>query len=127
MARAKSNNSRNMSQAGDNMPKMINVYLSDEDKASIKSNVPPMKDMIDWLEEMTSDNYKITISYDDTTDCFSVFLIGKENQVNNAGLMLASYAPSFIGALAVARFKHEVHFDRIWSSKTPANNANSWR
>jgi len=109
------------------MPTIVNINLSDEQKLHIKSNVPPMKTLWEQVELWTADHYKMTISFDDTTDCYAVYLIGKEDQSTNAGLMLAGYAPTLSGAVAVLMFKHHLVSNGDWESITQANNPNSWR
>jgi len=112
---------------GANMPEMINCHLSDEQKAAVKANIPPVKTLLEAIEEWCADHYKLTISFDDSTDCYSVFLIGKEDQATNAGLMLSAYAPVLNGALAMLLFKHQHVLQGDWGVHSAGNNGNNWR
>jgi len=109
------------------MPEIVNVNLSDEQKMLIKSNVPALKALWEAVEDWTADNYKVTLSYDDQTDCHAVYLIGKDNQAVNAGMMLAGYAPTLSGAIAVLLYKHQVVCEGDWGKRSQANNEKSRR
>lgn len=127
MPRAKKPLNQRSSNGDSGMPTIVNVNLSDEQKMLIKSNVPAMKALWEAVEEWTADNYKMTVSYDDTTDCYAVYLIGKGEQTTNAGMMLAGYAPTLSGAIAVLLYKHQVVCEGDWGKRSQANNENAWR
>jgi len=126
MPRAK-NQSRTTSQGGNSMPDMINCNLSDDQKATIKANIPTIKVLMEFVEESLADNYKITLSYDYTTDCYSVYMIGKPTQAVNSNLMLSAHAPVVNGALALVMFKHQVALNHDWNAMSQGNNGNNWR
>jgi len=115
-------------QTGTNkMPDFVNCNLTDDQKDFVKANVLPLKELFDQLDDLVADNYKITMSYDDQTDCYSVFMIGKDNQTINNGLMLSAYAPILSGALSLLLFKHFTVLKEDWVKHTQGNNPASWR
>jgi len=127
MPRAKKQ-SNNSSQGGDNaMPVFVNCQMTDEQKAFVKANLPSVVEVLTQVEELLADNYKITLSFDANTDCFSAFLIGKPEQAYNSGLMLSAYAPVFIGAIAMLMYKHFTVLGEDWPSKSQGNNPAAWR
>ena len=116
------------SASGDNgMPTFVNVNLSDEQKAFVKGNLPSVVEVLDKIEDLLADNYKLTVSFDDTTDCYAAYLIGKDNQVTNAGLMLSAYAPVLMGVFAMLLYKHYTVLQEDWTGHTRANTAQAWR
>jgi len=124
----KANNSKSASQSGGNgFPTAINCNLSDEQKSFCKANILGVTELLSRMEDLLADNYKITLSYDDTTDCYAVYLIGKDNQVANPGMMLSAYAPVLTGCLTVLLYKHVNVLHEDWSGHSQANNSNSWR
>lgn len=127
MPRTKRQSSSPSSSGANNMPEFVRCELSDDQKAFVKANIPALTVIFEQLEELVADNYKLTISYDDTADCYSAFLIGKENQVSNAGYMLSAYAPVLNGCLALLLYKHFTVLKQEWGGKAGKTSENSWR
>lgn len=127
MPRKKSISNNSQQTGGNSMPEFVRCELSDEQKGFIKSNLPSIVELVGQLEDLLADHYKLTISFDESTDCYAAYLIGKEGQAVNGGLMLSAFAPVFTGALAVLMYKHFTVLKEDWPSRSQSNNPASWR
>lgn len=120
--------SNSASKSGDStMPDFVRCELSDDQKAFVKANIPTLKEIFEAIEDLAADNYKLTLSFDEATDCFAVYLIGKEAQVTNAGLMLSAYAPVLNGAFALLLYKHVTVLGRDWTGSVGKSGNAVWR
>jgi len=127
MPRAKKASNSSQQDGANSMPTFVQCNLTDEQKAFVKANLPSVVELLGQAEDLLGDGYKLTLSFDGTTDCYSAFLIAKPDQRINGGHMLSAYAPVFTGALAMLFYKHFTVLQEDWPARSQGNNAASWR
>lgn len=87
-----------------------NVSLSPEMKDEIKAQEFDATRMMEWLESLVNDHYKVTLSYDEKSDCFMVVVVGKREGAPDFNVGVSSRHSFFSVALLATRYKFDVLF-----------------
>lgn len=95
----------------------VNYDLTKGDKDTLKKADPQPDDVFRTLAALAKEGYKISISWDDYSDCVQCFLIGAKPAVANHNFILTSRASSLFKALASLVYKHSVVFDGVWHDR----------
>lgn len=90
----------------------VNYNLSDEQKAELKAQT---FDFENALLKLTEEDLKVTISYDDYNECYSCFLIPKNQTDPNFGCILSGRGSTPVKAVKQAAYIHWNIFDANWS------------
>lgn len=119
-----SNSSRN----GDEyeLPKFINCELTDAERDKCKNNLIEPSEIMETLSDLAGNGYKVTISYDNRSDCVSAFLTGTAGQRTNKSLALSSRAPDAQGALTVLFYKHFEKLKENWVDNESQAKKSAW-
>lgn len=90
----------------------VPVYLSDEQKAAIRKNMPKPEQLFDKLNRLAEDDYRITIGWDEYNQCISSSMYDMNPKRPSAGYILAGRHVDFMVAVAAMVYLHEViHVD----------------
>lgn len=87
-----------------------NVSLSVEMKEEIKAQEFDSVRMFEWLEALVSDHYKVTVSYDEKSDCYMVVVVGKQEGAPDFNVGVSSRHSDLSVALLATRYKFDVLF-----------------
>lgn len=87
-----------------------NVSLPDAAKEAIKEQEFDAARFFDWLEALISDRYKVTVSYDDKSDCFLAIVVGRLATRPDYNVGVSSRHSSLETVLLTVQYKFEVLF-----------------
>lgn len=105
----------------------INVYLSKEEKASIKANLLSYPMAIDFLSGCAEDGYKVSMSHSERGKFFSVTLFGQYEGKPNAGFAMSlKHADMLTAITALEHCKAEAEPSGDWSDRFTSSAGNDW-
>lgn len=84
----------------------VEILLPDGSEEAIKELAASPELLLTHLDAMTSDDYKISVTYNDVLEGFNATATGKQSQPENALFILSALAPTPAEALAVLFYKH---------------------
>lgn len=118
----------NNSKSGDDyvLPSFVSCELSDAEKDKCRANLMEPDAILETLSDLAGNGYKITVSYDNRSDCVSAFLTATEGQRTNKGLAISSRAPDAQGALTVLFYKHFEKLKENWADNESAAKKSVW-
>lgn len=93
----------------------ISFPLSQEQKDEIKAAQWDLEDFDNAAIKLTEENYKVTLTYDEYSSAYAVFITPKGDKHYNAGFILTGRGSSPHKALKQAYYVHTVLFERDWS------------
>lgn len=108
------------------LPAFVSCELSDSEKADIRGNLLDPEKILEVMSELAADYYKVTVSYDQRSDCVSAFLTALPSQRTNGGKALSARGPSAQGALTVLFYKHFTKLKESWSANAKAASKDTW-
>jgi len=108
------------------LPKFVSCELTDAERDKCKNNLVEPNELLETVSDLVGNGYKITVSYDNRSDCVSAFLTGTPGQRTNKGLALSSRAPDAQGALTVLFFKHFEKLKENWADNESQAKKSAW-
>lgn len=87
-----------------------NVSLSADMKEEIRQQEFDAVRIMEWLEALVNDRYKVTISYDEKSDSFMVVVVGKQEGAPDFNTGVSSRHNLLTVALLATRYKFDVLF-----------------
>lgn len=100
----------------------LNIQLSDEDKAIIKSTTYDLSDFTTDLDKWVDNGYKFTFSHDDYNHCFQCIATPQDADHVDYGIMMSGR-----GSTAIKSFKQWVYIqtrligESTWSENLKPN------
>lgn len=118
----------NNSRSGDDyvLPKFIQCDLTDKEKDYCRENLADWDKIAETIEDWAGDGYKLTISYDNRSECLSGFLTATDGQRTNKGYAISSRAPTVQGVITVLMFKHFEKLKGVWEANESSTKKSSW-
>lgn len=132
MPRAKSNQSttnEKRTQNGDKnftLPTFVSCELNDEERSYCKQHVLNLSEVSSRLEDLLTEGFKLTLSWDDNSDCALATLIGTPKQATNRGLALSARGGSLEGSLTVLFYKHFEKLKEDWTNSPSQKRFDQW-
>lgn len=117
MDKKSSRSSRQTKQTSQIQFQFVNYDLTKEDKAALKKANPTTEQVLTSILQLTKEGYKLSISWDNYSDCPQAILIGSAPTCSNHGYMISSRASSIEKALAALVYKHLTVFDGVWHDR----------
>jgi len=111
---------------GAKLPTFVSCELSQEEKDSLKSSILSPEEIIDLLDTMQSEGYRVAISHDSRSDCVGIYVTAVDADHENAGLALSSRGPNLSAAATVLSFKHYHKLGEDWRSGLSSESRDSW-
>jgi len=107
-----------------NKIEFINVTLTEPQKKEFKVWAKEQSASIaDELGQVMVDEYRVSLVWDDSNQCFIATFTGKVDQSTNADKALSSRSDDWYEAIALTLFKHKVIFGgKTWNGETSKNN-----
>lgn len=105
----------------------VEINLSEEDKADFKKlYAEHPSNLLNSLDEMTKNGYKVSLTYDTSNNCVIASLTCKEPLDANFNYILSARSSDTYEALALVLYKHYyLSDDGDWGAETRTN-ARSW-
>lgn len=88
--------------------------LSDEEREGLKRRSVPIEDTIKALAGLIEQGFKISISYDERSDCVGAYLTAPKAASKGRTICLSARAPTLEKALLVLLFKHFEKLHEEW-------------
>ncbi len=110
---------RKTRQAGNSRPEwkgFVSCELNAADKAALEQGAMAYDDAWEGLLDIIPEGYKLSISYDDKTDCFIASLTAGAGTGANAGWCLTGRSSGFDGAVVSLAYKHFTKLSRDWTT-----------
>lgn len=85
-----------------------NVPFDAEARARYETDAPPAAEVYRVLEDLISDGYRVTFSFDKTNDCYQCSVTCQNEKRAESGYTLTARGPGWFDALSVVVFKHSV-------------------
>lgn len=82
----------------------VNINLTDEDKAIIKSTKYDLSDYVTDLDKWIDNGFKFTFSADDYNHCFQVVSARQDREHEDAGILMSGR-----GSTAIKAFKQWIY------------------
>lgn len=127
--RGKSRSTEATKNNGDNraLPDFVSCELSDEQKAHIKTHLPPLESSLDSVDRLVRDGFKFSFRFEDRSMAYAVWLTGPEKDSDCTGLVLSSRGPSFVASLGVLLYKHFEVLKEDWrTASVQGGKRDSW-
>lgn len=86
----------------------VNINLSDSDKEIIAGKELDAVRLLDWILRLTVDGYKVSVSYDDNSDCFIVSVTSTRPTNGDYNRCVTSRSNELERAYLTALYKFEV-------------------
>jgi hypothetical protein len=99
----------------------VRCELDKETKDKVKSWDPKFEATLDAVDQMVTDGYKVSISYDKYHDCVGCFVTHPDPAHKNHGQCLTARGPNYLSALKVLVFKHFQILDGEWGAVVDQN------
>jgi len=117
-------NKKGSPQSNWNKIEFINVTLTEPQKKEFKVWAKEQSASIaDELGQVMVDEYRVSLVWDDSNQCFIATFTGKVDQSTNADKALSSRSDDWYEAIALTLFKHKVVFGgKAWNGETSKNN-----
>lgn len=96
----------------------VNYDLTKEDKDALKKLATDIREILPAITSLAKEGYKISVSWDDYSDCVAVFLIGQSETCVNHGFILTARAASIDKALTALLYKHQHVFEGVWHNRS---------
>jgi|SRR5215467_1595750 len=100
----------------------VNYDLTEGDKKSLKAANPSADQVLGTIVQLVKEGYKVSMSWDNRSDCVQAFLIGSSKECPNHGFILTSRAASAHKALASLLWKHTSVFEGVWHDRVDLSN-----
>lgn len=106
------------SQSGRGFPETawVKCDLSDEQKNFLKGQEVSDAELMEGMAALAGEGYKISLSYDQRSDCIGVYITSPEKARNGALQCLSARAPSMAQAVAVLLYKHYTLLAGDWGT-----------
>ncbi len=117
MARKSNSGSQSPSQAQPGKMQFVNYDLTREDKETLKKASPTWEELSAAIDSLLSQGYKISLSYDDYSDCLQAFLIGASKECVNVGFILTARASTSYKVVASLLYKHVTVYKGVWHDR----------
>ena len=108
------------------LPVFVNCDLSDEEREYCKAHVLSFAELGERIENLVTDCYRLSFTYDTNSDCFLCTLTGSAGNTTNSGLALSARAPSIDGALTVLFYKHFERLKEDWKAHASGGKKQQW-
>lgn len=84
----------------------VEVSLTAEDKEALQVAYATDGALLDFMQEVVDDGYKLSVSFDASHSCYVATLTGRGDTCPNNGLSLSGRGPSLGGSVACVAYKH---------------------
>jgi len=111
---------------GDKFGKFVVCNLSDEDKVSVKAHLYEDAGVVGFLEACIHDGYKVSVSWDERSDCCAVFMTCTRQGSEDVGWTLSARGPDVCKAITVLAYKHIELLAGGWKEGKTAQNRDAW-
>lgn len=111
---------------GGSLPQFVSCELTDDEKSTVRNNLFSCEEVIDFLEELQSEGYRVAISHDVRSDCVGLYVTATDPDHENHGLALSARGPTLIGAITVIAFKHHNKLGENWRTGSPSGSRDIW-
>lgn len=111
---------------GDNFGKFVSCSLSEEDKAHVKEHLLGSSDILDKLEDLCREGYKISVSFDERSDAVGAFMTRVSQGDPHTGWTLTARAPFAVAALTVLLYKHFEMLKEDWTTAMAGGQRDGW-
>ena len=92
----------------------VKAELSESEKADLKGREISEAELVDSLEGIIAAGYKISISYDERSDCVGAYLTAPKELFPGRTVCLSARAPSVGYAITVLLYKHFEKLKEDW-------------
>jgi len=92
----------------------VQLELNADDIASIQKETGNATQIIDQVNIMLKEGYKVSLSYDAGYGSFKANAMDVDTSRTTSGYMLSGSAPTTLEAMAVLVYKHVVMMDKSW-------------
>jgi len=94
----------------------VDCNLSKEDKEAVKRTLENPDAVMERITQLFLDGYKVSMSYDATSDAFGCYVTMPDEGHPAHGSCLTARGPSLLGAFATLCYKHFVMLDGTWAN-----------
>ena len=100
------------------LPAFVNVTLSQDDRVAMKTLDQSVDGLVDWLELMARDGYRIGLSWNSERSAYICSVTARDTGTPNDGKCVTSFAPTVMQVVFVAWYKHVHILGAVWLDDT---------
>lgn len=105
----------------------VAIELTDKEKDHLKSQAWKAEEVLDELERLADDGYKVSLWRDMYNDCAGCTITCNVEGNPNHRKCITGRGPDFVGAIASVLYKHYTLCEGDWSKRQRAGNpAQQW-
>lgn len=108
------------------LPPFLACNLSPEDLAHCQAHVFEDAGVVGLLIQCCELNYRVSVTYDDYNDCYSVVITSKPDEAGKGAVALSSRGPDLASACTVASYKLNEKLDCDLSRGDTAQSKQQW-
>jgi len=108
------------------LPTFVRGELTEQEKEHVKAQRYEWEDIVEHLEKLVVEDYKVTIARDNYNTSYACWLTPQNEKDPNYGLILSGRGPSVLAAFAVVFYKHHTKFDLVWPRSDQPRERDSW-
>lgn len=117
MARGKGKGGNPRQPAG--MPTFVDVKLSEADRENFLTSLGDDLDAVKVLQSFADDGYRVGVSWSGEHQSYTVSVTCRDEESENNGLCMTSFAGDLSRGILLAWFKHDVVCKRKWLAFLP--------
>jgi hypothetical protein len=107
------------SRAGGAMPAFVDVKLSEADRENFLASLGDDLDAVKALQSFADDGYRVGVAWSGEHQTYTVSVTCRDEESENNGLCMTSFAGDLSRGILLAWFKHDVVCKRRWKSFVP--------
>lgn len=97
-----------------NTVQFIDVQLDEKGREKLKAWYASLTDQETLVDELLSEGYKITMSWDTRNQCYSAFLVPSSEKSPNWGMILTARSGNWYRAVVALYYKHKLMLKGDW-------------
>jgi hypothetical protein len=107
--------------SGAGMPKFVDVKLTQDQKADFSGRHQSAEALVVQLQDLCDAGYRIGCSWSGEHQTYTVSLTCRDDQSQNNGYCMTSFAGQLDRAVSLALYKHFVVCGEVWSAGGPGS------
>lgn len=105
--------------AGSGMPVFVDVKLTEADRENFLASLGDGVDAVRVLQSFADDGYRVGVSWVGEQQSYTVSVTCRDEESENNGLCMTSFAGDLTRGILLAWFKHDVLCQRRWKAFVP--------